>query len=362
MSEATVHDDVIRTVRQAELLEQRGEFRQAIELLSNANRLAREGRYERALVRIRRGGCAWLPPPVAPVGREPVTATAPGDDVFEVPASDLSVRSLRAGLSQSGCVLVRGLVSADRASHLASGIDTALATYDAAEAGDESVDRSWYNPFSMPDRVTEGVRGAVVTQPGAYQPAPMPERRRRQFIRDDGGLWTTYSPRMLFELFEVVDDVGIGTLMTEFLGERPLLSANKCTLRRVRPQAACGGWHQDGAFLGDYVGSFNFWLSLSHCGRDAPGLDILPRRIDQVLPSGEGAPFGWSLSDEAVLRAAGGTPIARPEFQPGDALLFDHRLVHRTASTAEMTRERHAIESWFFSPSAYPGGQLPFIY
>jgi len=57
-----------------------------------------------------------------------------------------------------------------------------------------------------------------------------------------------------------------------------------------------------------------------------------------------------------------GTPIARPVLEAGDAMLFDHLLVHRTAVAPGMTRERHAIESWFFAPSAYPEGQLPILY
>ena len=65
--------------------------------------------------------------------------------------------------------------------------------------------------------------------------------------------------------------------MTDFLGERPHLSANKCTLRRVPPEDMLSGWHQDGAFLGDYIGAFNVWITLTSCGRDAPGLDIVPR-------------------------------------------------------------------------------------
>ncbi len=94
------------------------------------------------------------------------------------------------------------------------------------------------------------------------------------------------------------------------------------------------------------------------------GMDIVPKRFDGVLQSGgPGAVFNWSLSDQTVLDAADGVPIVRPEFEVGDALLFDHRLVHRTASSATMARERHAIESWFFTPSAYPPqGQVPLLY
>ena len=167
---------------------------------------------------------------------------------------------------------------------------------------------------------------------------------------------------MLFELFELVDDVGLGELMTELLGERPLMSGIKGTLRRVPTDIDVDGrWHQDGAFLGERIGALNIWIALTPCGRDAPGLEVVPKRIDHVVADPD-AKFEWSLSELAVLEAANGTPIARPEFEAGDAMLFDHLLVHRTAVAPGMTRPRHAIESWFFAPSAYPDGQLPILY
>jgi len=46
----------------------------------------------------------------------------------------------------------------------------------------------------------------------------------------------------------------------------------------------------------------------------------------------------------------------------GDALLFDHFFLHRTGVAPGMTRERHAIETWFFAPSTYPDGQIPLVY
>jgi ectoine hydroxylase-related dioxygenase (phytanoyl-CoA dioxygenase family) len=169
---------------------------------------------------------------------------------------------------------------------------------------------------------------------------------------------------MLFEVFELVDEVGLGPIMTDFLGERPVLSANKCTLRRVPCENTLTGWHQDGAFLGDDIGSFNFWVTLTRCGVDAPGMDIVPKRFGGLLQNGgPGAVFNWSLADQTVLDAAGSVPIVRPEFEVGDALLFDHRLVHRTATSATLARERHAIESWFFTPSKYPPeGQVALMY
>jgi ectoine hydroxylase-related dioxygenase (phytanoyl-CoA dioxygenase family) len=169
---------------------------------------------------------------------------------------------------------------------------------------------------------------------------------------------------MLYELFSLIDDAGVGSLMTEFLGERPYLAANKCTLRRVPRTQANGGWHQDGAFLGNAVGAFNLWLALSPCGRESPSLDVVAHRFDSVLDPGEDAEFKWSLSHDAVLEAAAAADanVVRPDFEAGDALIFDHVLVHRTAAADTPVRDRYAIESWFFAPTAYPPGQLPLVY
>ncbi|MEQ1785562.1 MAG: phytanoyl-CoA dioxygenase family protein [Acidimicrobiales bacterium] len=346
MPDATM-STAVRTLREAAALEASGAVREAIDLLSGANREERVASVEVELVRLRRAaGVARLEHTVPDARRAAVMADGSAGGLFEIDGRDLSVAALEAGLAQSGCVLVRGLVPSERVARLVAGIDSALAACDEASAGG-TPDPGWYTPGSMPDRVEGGLSEEV----------------NRRFLRERGGLWTADSPRMLFELFEAIDAVGVGALMTEFLGERPLLSANKCTLRRVPSDLEVkGGWHQDGSFLGDYVGAFNVWLSLSRCGRDAPGLDIVPRRVDRVVPSDEESRFDWSLSDAAVLASAEGTPIVRPEFEAGDALLFDHLLVHQTATAPEMTRPRHAIESWFFTPSAYPVGQIPILY
>ncbi len=66
---------------------------------------------------------------------------------------------------------------------------------------------------------------------------------------------------------------GLRRLARDYLGEPPAVSMQKCTLRKAGARTwatAMPGWHQDGAFLGD-VRALNVWLSLSHCGDDAPG-------------------------------------------------------------------------------------------
>ena len=69
--------------------------------------------------------------------------------------------------------------------------------------------------------------------------------------------------------------------MDGYLGEPGLISAHKTTLRKASPSVP-GAWHQDGSFMGP-VRSLNLWLSLSRCGDVAPGLDIVPRRLDHLV-------------------------------------------------------------------------------
>jgi hypothetical protein len=66
------------------------------------------------------------------------------------------------------------------------------------------------------------------------------------------------------------------------------------------------------------------------------------------------------VSDAAACRAAGDTPIVRPRFEAGDALLFDELCLHQTAAHHGMTKPRLAIESWFFGASAMPSTYTPY--
>ncbi len=107
----------------------------------------------------------------------------------------------------------------------------------------------------------------------------------------------------------------------------------------------------------------NVWLALSDCGVDASGLDVVAQRLPYVVQTGShGAYFDWSVGQGMVdVLAEGGAPVVSPAFKAGDALLFDHLLLHRTGITPAMTKSRWAVESWFFAPSFYPMRQVPLL-
>jgi hypothetical protein len=341
---ADVLDPSASLAKADELLAE-GKPREAIDLLSAANRRRPDATIEQRLVQVRHSAFARID---RQLGREDWPPTA--EDLFpasgrppEVNGADLTAEALGSGILRHGCLLVRGLVPRSKVSPLVYAIDKALESYDAhCDGVPVSETTPWFVPF----------------EPGAGYSV----RYGRQWVRDAGGAWMVDSPRALFELIETFQDVDLDRVLTEYLGERPALSVKKCTLRRV-PTDTRADWHQDGAFLGTGIRTVNVWLSLSHCGDDAPGLDLVPRRLDHIVETGtHGAQFDWSVGPELVERVAADAGVVRPIFEPGDCLLFDDFFLHQTGVSPDMTQERYAIESWFFAPSTYPDDQIPILF
>ncbi len=328
----------------ASALEEAGRTFDAIRMLTQANRESRNAQLEERLVRLRHVAFDELdrtPPTALPPAITPQRDEGP---LREHDPATLTPADLREGFAHHGCALVRGLITRSRAQELARHIDRVLDMFDDHDAGAGTEHTSpWYVPFEP--------------RQGNYRVGG-----RRKWVRASGAVWTVESPRMLFELCELLESTGIGDLITSHLGERPALSANKCTLRRV-PVDTNTNWHQDGAFLGTDVRTVNVWLALSDCDGDAPGLEIVPTRLDTVLATGtDGAMFDWSVSPGIVDELARETPVLTHNFRAGDALLFDQMLLHRTAVGPGMTRERYAMETWLFAPSSYPDGQIPLVF
>jgi hypothetical protein len=170
------------------------------------------------------------------------------------------------------------------------------------------------------------------------------------------------SPDALCDLVDVFTTTGVRRAVQEYLGERPAMIANKWILRRSPSGVVLGDFHQDGAFLGEGIRTVDCWIALSHCGPGTgrPAIDFVPRRLDRVLPTGEGAAFEWSLSEETVRSTFPDAEVLSPVFAPGDAFFFDERLPHRTTVGTHLEK-RYAIESWFVAPSSYPDKHVPVV-
>jgi len=311
-----------------------GRVGDAIGVLTEANRARRDRRLERRLVELRSDAfIAMTFPDTPPSWPAVVPDLFPGTQIPEIPAAELTVERLRSAIEHHGSLLVRGLIGPERVEAMVDHIERALAAYDVrAGTGPRTDVDGWYEPFE---------RGSVTD-------------RQKQAMRSRGSVLTVESPPALFDLVETFEDTGISRLAHDYFGEAPMLLAKKATLRRVGHEGTSGGWHQDGAFMGVDIRSLNVWIALSHCGDTAPGLDIVGRRLTELVQTGDGAFAAWATDPTAAEEAAAGV-LVRPLFEPGDALLFDHLNLHRTAIDAGMEHDRYAIETWLFSPSTYDG-------
>lgn len=331
-----------RTIAQVQNLMRDQDFRGAIKLLLEAERQQHDARHEKLLVECRYGA-GRSGSPLPPGDDWPQEVDDPFENIEGIPeirSDQLNLTTLSAGIRKHGALIVRGLVGETRAQELADGIETALRARDAWKA-DPAARSPYYDRLDMPDN--EALAAA------------------RSWV-EMGGVWTADSPRMLIEIVNTFESVGALSVIESYFGERPVLSVSKSTLRRVPHTIDKADWHQDGAFLGTDIRSVNIWVSLSHCGKDASGLEIYPRRIEHILPTGVGgAHFKWSLGPETVAEAVKGVGTESPLFAPGDAMIFDHLFLHRTGLPPGKTKDRYAIESWFFAPSAYPKDTGPLL-
>ena len=239
-------------------------------------------------------------------GSLPASATLP-----EIPADRVTPELIRAGILRDGCLLVRGLLDPAAAATFAEEIDRAFVQRERAIAGEATVP-GYYEPF-------EGHDPFVI------------EQDARDWVRVGGGVLAVDSPRLAAEMFGLFREAGLPDLVRGYLGEPPLISLQKTTLRKAEPSVV-GAWHQDGAFMGD-VRALNLWLPLSRCGDEAPGLDLVPRRLDRfIAPGGDEAVLDIQVSRAKAEEAAGDRPIIRPVFEAGDALFFDELFLHATGS------------------------------
>jgi hypothetical protein len=311
-----------------------------IERLTEANRRERDPATERRLLSLRHfAGIRLLDgAPPDPAHPAPAVERLPrADGLPDIACADLTPELLRAGILRDGCLLVRGLVARDAALGFAQDIDRSFEERERGETGHPAA-AGWYEEFTPHPRF-----GAV---------------NERPWIKEGGGVLAIDSPLLTFNMLELFESAGVPRLVAGYLGEPALISVQKTTLRKAEP-AVGGAWHQDGAFMGK-VRSLNLWLALSRCGDVAPGLDIVPRRLDGLAPTGtDEAMLSYQVSQSKAEDAAGDVPIMRPIFEPGDALFFDELFLHQTGSDPSMPNPRFAIENWFFGGSAFPAEFAP---
>lgn len=330
--------DVSRLLHVAERAVADGGALGVLDDLVAASRRFSDPRLDQALVAVRHAAFAEL-------DRSPGRPAWPAafDDPFPheqgLPAarpSDLSGELVGGALVHHGALRVDGLLTAEQVAAMRDHITRAFAAREQRQADPSASSPDWV-PFE-------------------------PGKQRASGFGSDGFVRAVDVPTALRELAGIYADTGITGAFTRYLGERPVMIANKWVLR-CSPSGKVGtDYHQDGAFLGEGIRTLNCWIALSPCGPGTgrPAVDLIPRRFTSVIASPSDAAFPWSLTEQAVRDALPDAPVASPVFAPGDALVFDELLPHRTSVGLDLG-ERFAIESWFVAPSSYPDRHVPVV-
>ena len=252
-------------LRRSKRLERNGQYREAIDLLTGAASASPDPAIFERLVQLRHLAFSAIPKGPARPDWPPAydDCFAAGASPPEISVEQLDASALGGGILHHGCLLVRDLIDATAVAELSDAIDKAFAAADGAP----DASPGWYSPFEADERYT----------------LPM----RRHWVRQAAGVWAADSPPALHRLIRTLEEIGLDEVLTTYFGERPAFALNKVTLRDATPDAK-PAWHQDGAFMGSALRSVNVWIALTACGGDAlvPGLDILPRRLDDLVETG----------------------------------------------------------------------------
>ena len=337
----------------AEELVKTGNYTGAIDLLCAANRSGRHEDFERRLIDLRIGGFSQLgwPDPAWPWPPELSGRFAEVSGLPELTADELDSDALLAGILGQGGLIVRGLMDPGMVQATRENIERSLQARKAlAEGIPGAGDNPWYErSTSVSGRPAElatiGTEGYTET----------------------GSVWCVDSPPTTFELIDFYHRIGLPDLMRGYFGEPAVLSVRKWVLRCVEPDnGAESGWHQDGRFLGDEsIRTVNLWIALSDCGdgADAPGIEIVAANDREIYQTGtHGAVFDWTVGQQLVDELGQTRPVVCPRFAAGDAIFFDHYNLHRTGFGLSHSKNRYAVESWFFAGSTAPTKQQPLLF
>ncbi len=97
--------------------------------------------------------------------------------------------------------------------------------------------------------------------------------------------------------------------------------------------------------LGPNPRLINVWVPLVPCGVECPGLEVVNRRMDGLVPTADGpdsyyARLGTAIAEALVARTAEPYELWHPPVGVGDLFLFLGTTIHRTYVTPAMTGER----------------------
>lgn len=335
--------------RRADRMRANGQLNGALEHLFNANEKREKLEYERLIIDLLLQASSAsdynTSAKVMPRTTRKSTLQITEGTIPEIKAADFSADAMREAISRTGYLIVRGLFDSADADTIRNCVDEALNSRADTEEQSLADDGPWY--YLSPHF------------PGAHT-AYSRRNSDKKFSRT-GSFKVIDSPRGACRVLQIYRKYGLKQVFDEFFGEPSVIATRKWVFRLVEPiknygGGIGGGWHQDGQFMGEGIRALNMWVALTDCGQGttAPGITLIPKRIGEIVEYGtRGAKLDWVVGGELVAELAQDVNIISPNFAAGDALFFDHFSLHRSGHEIGQSKNRYALESWFYAKSGH---------
>lgn len=130
------------------------------------------------------------------------------------------------------------------------------------------------------------------------------------------------------------------------------------SIRQVKPKAVTSessGWHQDSA-------SFHFaprhrfvscWCPLTEAGESAPGLSLITKRLHSLAGPHDSS-RGITVAELDTVANDWRDNVIKPNFMPGDIVVFDNLAAHGTYLSPSQTKTRRDIDFRFLQKRNLP--------
>jgi len=287
-------------------------------------------------------------------------ADATDFSVPEIDVSELDLSVLKKAMREKGCLIVRNYFSEPEARELQSYVDY---SFDLHANPETRLNRYLMKMVEL-EEALENTREDVALHRktnSTYTDINRIAKNLGRVIGKANSQLTSKTPIASEKILALYEKKGLKSLLGDYFENDPCLSVYKWVLRKADSPPQPVDFHQDGAFMGEWVDSLNLWVALSNCGgdgREGPGMDILPMRLQSEFEKGSGI-LDWTVAEGAVVDKYGREGIVAPKFNRGDGFFFDHLLVHRTQHVPDCAHNRYAIETWFFDSVNFPKNQIP---
>lgn len=140
--------------------------------------------------------------------------------------------------------------------------------------------------------------------------------------------------------------------------EQPMFLFHNSRVRRTYPDyhpmaemvTSNFPYHQDGSPVGGLLETITCWLPLGPAGEAAPGLELVRKPMERLLPllDNPDSPYrDFELADEVVDAEAGEAARWRPSMELGDVLLIPAGTLYRTFLSESMIRTGISAELRF---------------